>query len=144
MANLKQLRMRLYFQQTKLSLVNSKQLWKDYASWWIWHQEPLPGRSLLQVRHNKTWDASTTAHSTDKLGNDHKTAQNFLFGKVSWLCPILSIQVCIMGILLYYTSFIKSRTTRPVHLSKSRGNGCLNAASFRGKKDLEGDLLSLT
>lgn len=48
-----------------------------------------------------------------------------------------------MAILPYYTSFIKSRTTRPVPESKSRGNGCLTAASFGGKKDLEGGLLSL-
>lgn len=123
--------------------MNSKQFWKDYASWWIWHQESLPGRGLPQVRYNKTWDAFTTAHGTDKLVNDHNSAQFFLFGKLCWLCPILSIQVHIMGILLYYTSFINSRTTRPVPVSKSQGNGCLTAASFGGKKDLEGGLLSL-
>lgn len=123
--------------------MNSKQFWKDYASWWIWHQESLPGRGLLQVRNNETWDAFTTAHSTDKLGNDHNSAQNFLFGKLCWLCPILSIQVRIMAILPYYITFVKSRTTRPVPESKSRGNGCLTAASFGGEKDLEGGLLSL-
>lgn len=48
-----------------------------------------------------------------------------------------------MGILLYYNSFIKSSTARPVPVSKSQGNGCLTAASFGGKKDFEGGLLSL-